>query len=144
MTTSLDSANFVSEELVHLEHLQLELPNIKSFAETGIIAPNLKILKLENCGNLVNLDTLKQFELLKHLVLKYCVYPVNLFERSSFTELESFEYTGKGLPVSGNSGSATLTFPSNLTLLLINNIGETDVNLSTLVFPAFRTFEFNI
>ena len=136
MTTSLDSANFVSEELVHLEHLQLELPNIKSFAETGIIAPNLKILKLEKCGNLINLDTLKQFELLKHLVLKYCVYPVNLFERSSFTELESFEYTGKGLPVSGNSGSAILTFPSNLTLLLINNIGETDVNLSTLVFPA--------
>ena len=34
--------DLVSEELVNLEYLLLMLPNIQSFSETGINAPNLK------------------------------------------------------------------------------------------------------
>jgi len=139
ITTSLDSANFVSPELVRLEYLQLQLKNIQSFDETGIIAPNLKILDLTGCFKMSNFNGLKQFQRLKRLRLKYCVYPVGLFEECSFNELESFEYIGKGFPVSCDVSCSRLTIPSNLKLLLIKNIGNMNVDLRTLVFPAKLT-----
>ncbi|KGU20232.1 hypothetical protein MG7_05305 [Candida albicans P34048] len=139
ITTSLDSANFVSPELVRLEYLQLQLKNIQSFDETGIIAPNLKILDLTGCFKMSNFNGLKQFQRLKRLRLKYCVYPVGLFEECSFNELESFEYIGKGFPVSCDVSCSRLTIPSNLKSLSIKNIGNMNVDLRTLVFPAKLT-----
>ena len=109
------------------------------FDETGIIAPNLKILDLTGCFKMSNFNGLKQFQRLKRLRLKYCVYPVGLFEECSFNELESFEYIGKGFPVSCDVSCSRLTFPSNLKLLLIKNIGNMNVDLRTLVFPAKLT-----
>ncbi|KHC30388.1 hypothetical protein MGO_05254 [Candida albicans P76055] len=139
ITTSLDSANFVSPELVRLEYLQLQLKNIQSFDETGIIAPNLKILDLTGCFKMSNFNGLKQFQRLKRLRLKYCVYPVGLFEECLFNELESFKYIGKGFPVSCDVSCSRLTIPSNLKSLSIKNIGNMNVDLRTLVFPAKLT-----
>ena len=39
------SVHFISEEMVNLEYLTIQLPNIRTFNETGIIAPNLKRTK---------------------------------------------------------------------------------------------------
>ena len=63
-----DSVDFISQEMVYLEHLQLKLPSIESFEDIGIIAPNLKTLVLTDCEELSNYDNLKQFQHLKHLV----------------------------------------------------------------------------
>ena len=62
ITTSLDSAEFISDEMVKLEYLQLELPQMESFEETGIVAPNLKTLILTDCEKLSDFRNLEQFQ----------------------------------------------------------------------------------
>ena len=60
------SVHFISEEMVNLEYLTIQLPNIRTFNETGIIAPNLKELNVR-CDQLSNLEELRQFQHLKRI-----------------------------------------------------------------------------
>ena len=81
--------DLVSEEMVNLEYFLLMFPNIQSFSETGIIAPNLKKLVLIHC-HISNYDGLKQFQHLKDLELKCLSFPMSLFNDGCLPELESF------------------------------------------------------
>ena len=70
--------------MLKLKHLELQLPTIQSFEETGIRAPNLEKLVLSTCEELDCFDNLKQFQHLKHLVLNNCTYPTNLLKQNPF------------------------------------------------------------
>ena len=134
-----DSASFVSEELVYLEYLQLKLPENQSFSEIGIIAPNLKVLFLEDCLEMTDFDSLKQYPHLKHLTMNACAYPFDLFNESSFPELESFEYDGYGFEDPENFTNPLLIFPTNLKQLSIKCGDFANVDLDKLVLPPTLT-----
>ena len=135
ITAYLASASFISEELSHLKYLQLKLPENQSFEETGIMAPNLKTLALIDCIKFSNLDNLKQFQHLKHLVLKNCAYPIGLLNESSFPELESFEYDGYGFEDPENFTDPLLIFPTNLKQLSIEGRNLVSIDFNALVLP---------
>ncbi|KGR02213.1 hypothetical protein MG3_06009, partial [Candida albicans P78048] len=139
ITTSLDSANFVSPELVKLEYLQLELPQIESFEETGIVAPNLKTLILTNCAKLSDFRNLEQFQNLKYFFLTNCGYPFGLFKEDSFPMLERFQYDGNGFLDPENFKTPLLTFPPNLNELSIKCRDFINIDLSTLMLPPTLT-----
>ena len=71
----LNSVHFISEEMVNLEYLTIQLPNIRTFNETGIIAPNLKELNVR-CDQLSNLEELRQFQHLKELEFDFVIIPL--------------------------------------------------------------------
>ena len=103
--TSLDSAEFISDEMVRLEYLQLELPQMESFEETGIVAPNLKTTDCEKLSDFRNLEQFK----LKVLFLTNCGYPFGLF-KDNFSMLERFEYDGNGFIDLENFETPLLSF----------------------------------
>lgn len=59
ISTFPDPIDFISEKMVDLEYLRLELPGIKSFEDTEIVASNLKMLDLRECPKLINFDGIK-------------------------------------------------------------------------------------
>ncbi|KHC55438.1 Hap43p-repressed protein [Candida albicans P75010] len=137
--TSLHSAYFISDEMVKLEYLQLELPQIESFEETGIVAPNLKTLILTNCAKLSDFRNLEQFQNLKYFFLTNCGYPFGLFKEDSFPMLERFEYDGNGFIDPENFKTPLLTFPPNLNELSIKCRDFINIDLSTLMLPPTLT-----
>lgn len=138
--SSTKTVNFRSEEMLKLKHLELQLPTIQSFEETGIRAPNLEKLVLSTCEELDCFDNLKQFQHLKHLVLNNCTYPTNLLKQKSFPMLESFQYSGTYFPNLDKMDIVTLTFPSTLKMLIVANHGFLHVFLDTLLLPATLTY----
>ena len=77
------SVHFISEEMVNLEYLTIQLPNIRSFNETGIIAPNLKELNVR-CDQLSNLEELRQFQHLKELEFDFVIIPLGCLMKILF------------------------------------------------------------
>ena len=73
--------------MLNLKNLQLCFPNIRTFGEAKIIAPNLEVLDLE-CYKLTSFDDLKSLRFLKSLNFVGCVFPVSLFKQVYFPELE--------------------------------------------------------
>lgn len=134
-----DSVDFISQEMVYLEHLQLKLPSIESFEDIGIIAPNLKTLVLTDCEELSNYDNLKQFQHLKHLVLTHCEYPFSLLRKGTFLELESFEYTAGEDVHPDDFTDELLTFPANLKQLTIHCCDFVNLDLENLILPSTLT-----
>lgn len=67
---------FECEEMNQLEYLKLKLPFLQSFGELGIIAPNLQTLELSKCYRLYHCENLHQFQHLKHLVIKDCIFSI--------------------------------------------------------------------
>ena len=127
--------DLVSEELVNLEYLLLMLPNIQSFSETGINAPNLKKLILE-CGNLSNFDGLKQFPYLKHLEFSEVSFSMSLFDDGSFSELDTFICWGCDIQNTVDFDSSLLTFPSNLKTLELSGCSFENTDFSNWVPPG--------
>lgn len=132
----LVSVNVISEELFNLEYLVLKLPNIQSFDETGIIAPNLQKLTLHSCEKLSNFEGLRQFRHLKHLEFQQSNYPIGLFNEDSFLKLENLQCLECRIPSLEGSDNSLLTFPPNLKVLRIQNTGFQNVNFSSLVLPT--------
>ena len=99
--------------MVNLEYLTIQLPNIRTFNETGIIAPNLKELNVR-CDQLSNLEELRQFQHLKELEFEFCNYPFGLFNEGSFPELEKFRCRECSFLASEDFDNSLLTFPPNL------------------------------
>lgn len=139
------------EESNNLKELLFRSMNTKSFVETGIMAPNLKVLRLANCYDLTDFDSLKGFTQLEELSIKDTIYPIGLFDAISFPKLKSFTYGGvedlfesshvwlssENLPEEFNN--PILKFPPNLTLLHIEDTDYFKINLDTLVFPVSLT-----
>lgn len=133
--SSLGSVNIISKELVNLEYLQLKELKIASFDETGITAPNLKTLNLENCQNITDFTGLRRFQKLKYISLKGCVFPAGLLEEGLFPELEIFEYSGKDFePESEYDGP--LPLPANLKHVSIKWASSVIIDLNTFVLPS--------
>ena len=108
--------DLVSEEMVNLEYFLLMFPNIQSFSETGIIAPNLKNLVLIHC-HISNYDGLKQFQHLKDLELKCLSFPMSLFNDGCLPELESFTCKECLIHNTGDFDKSLSIFPPNLKTL---------------------------
>ena len=140
-----EKAIFESQRLLNLEYLRYAWSSIESFSETNLLVLNLKELSIASCHNLSDFEGLKQFQHLKHLRLRHCIYPVELFNGKDFPELKSFAYTGtynRLLPkfeVPENFKNLTLTFPPNLKLLSIENAMFMKINLNTLKLPMTLT-----
>ena len=134
----LNSVHFISEEMVNLEYLTIQLPNIRSFDETGIIAPNLKELNVR-CDQLSNLEELRQFQHLKELEFGFCNYPFGLFDEDSFPELESFMCWGCYILDSEDCHNSSLIFPRNLKQLAIECPGFENVDFTTAMLPLTLT-----
>ena len=136
--------DLVSEELVNLEYLLLMLPNIQSFSETGINAPNLKKLILE-CGNLSNFDGLKQFQHLKDLEFRHLRFPITLFDDGSLPELESFACWGCSIYNTGDVNNSLSIFPPNLMVLQLEICSFENTEFSNWVLPnkleALRVYD---
>ena len=66
----------------------------KSFVEIGIMAPNLKVLRLANCYDLTDFDSLKGFTQLEELSIKDTIYPIGLFDAISFPKLKVLPMEG--------------------------------------------------
>ena len=134
----LNSVHFISEEMVNLEYLTIQLPNIRSFDETGIIAPNLKELNVR-CDQLSNLEELRQFQHLKELEFGFCNYPFGLFNEGSFPELEKFRCRECSFLASEDFDNSLLTFPPNLKKFEIEIFRFQNVNFGSLVLPSTLT-----
>ena len=134
----LNSVHFISEEMVNLEYLTIQLPNIRSFNETGIIAPNLKELNVR-CDQLSNLEELRQFQHLKELEFEFCNYPFGLFNEGSFPELEKFRCRECSFLASEDFDNSLLTFPPNLKKFEIEIFRFQNVNFGSLVLPSTLT-----
>ena len=134
----LDSVHFISEEMVNLEYLTIQLPNIRTFNETGIIAPNLKELNVR-CDQLSNLEELRQFQHLKELEFEFCNYPFGLFNEGSFPELEKFRCRECSFLASEDFDNSLLTFPPNLKKFEIEIFRFQNVNFGSLVLPSTLT-----
>ena len=132
------SVHFISEKMVNLEYLTIQLPNIRSFDETGIIAPNLKELKVR-CDQLSNLEELRQFQHLKELEFGFCNYPFGLFNEGSFPELEKFRCRECSFLASEDFDNSLLTFPPNLKKFEIEIFRFQNVNFGSLVLPSTLT-----
>ena len=132
------SVHFISEEMVNLEYLTIQLPNIRSFNETGIIAPNLKELNVR-CDQLSNLEELRQFQHLKELEFGFCNYPFGLFNEGSFPELEKFRCRECSFLASEDFDNSLLTFPPNLKKFEIEIFRFQNVNFGSLVLPSTLT-----
>ena len=134
----LNSVHFISEEMVNLEYLTIQLPNIRTFNETGIIAPNLKELNVR-CDQLSNLEELRQFQHLKELEFGFCNYPFGLFNEGSFPELEKFRCRECSFLASEDFDNSLLTFPPNLKKFEIEIFRFQNVNFGSLVLPSTLT-----
>ena len=134
----LNSVHFISEEMVNLEYLTIQLPNIRTFNETGIIAPNLKELNVR-CDQLSNLEELRQFQHLKELEFEFCNYPFGLFNEGSFPELEKFRCRECSFLASEDFDNSLLTFPPNLKKFEIEIFRFQNVNFGSLVLPSTLT-----
>ena len=134
----LNSVHFISEEMVNLEYLTIQLPNIRTFNETGIIAPNLKELNVR-CDQLSNLEELRQFQHLKELEFEFCNYPFGLFNEGSFPELEKFRCRECSCLASEDFDNSLLTFPPNLKKFEIEIFRFQNVNFGSLVLPSTLT-----
>ena len=134
----LNSVHFISEEMVNLEYLTIQLPNIRSFNETGIIAPNLKELNVR-CDQLSNLEELRQFQHLKELEFGFCNYPFGLFNEGSFPKLEKFRCRECSFLASEDFDNSLLTFPPNLKKFEIEIFRFQNVNFGSLVLPSTLT-----
>ncbi|KHC38066.1 hypothetical protein MGO_01834 [Candida albicans P76055] len=132
------SVHFISEKMVNLEYLTIQLPNIRTFNETGIIAPNLKELKVR-CDQLSNLEELRQFQHLKELEFGFCNYPFGLFNEGSFPELEKFRCRECSFSASEDFDNSLLTFPPNLKKFEIEIFRFQNVNFGSLVLPSTLT-----
>ncbi|KGR14979.1 hypothetical protein MG3_01855 [Candida albicans P78048] len=132
------SVHFISEKMVNLEYLTIQLPNIRSFDETGIIAPNLKELNVR-CDQLSNLEELRQFQHLKELEFGFCNYPFGLFNEGSFPELEKFRCRECSCSASEDFDNSLLTFPPNLKKFEIEIFRFQNVNFGSLVLPSTLT-----
>ena len=93
VVTTHRTTNLTGQKMLNLKNLQLCFPNIRTFGEAKIIAPNLEVLDLE-CYKLTSFDDLKSLRFLKSLNFVGCVFPVSLFKQVYFPELESFKYEG--------------------------------------------------
>ena len=124
--------------MVNLEYLTIQLPNIRTFNETGIIAPNLKELNVR-CDQLSNLEELRQFQHLKELEFGFCNYPFGLFDEDSFPELESFMCWGCHILDSEDCHNSSLIFPRNLKQLAIECPGFENVDFTTAMLPLTLT-----
>ncbi|KHC72352.1 hypothetical protein MGI_01837 [Candida albicans P75016] len=133
-----NSVHFISEEMVNLEYLTIQLPNIRTFNETGIIAPNLKELNVR-CDQLSNLEELRQFQHLKELEFEFCNYPFGLFNEGSFPELEKFRCRECSFSASEDFDNSLLTFPPNLKKFEIEIFRFQNVNFGSLVLPSTLT-----
>ena len=136
ISTNLSSVDFVSEELIHLKNLLLQLPNIQSFAETGIIAPNLQTLVLNSCKKMSNFDDLRQLEHLKQLKVDSSKYPIGLFSNGSFPKLERLDCLNCPIPGIEGSDNSLLSLPSNLKILRIHDPGFLNADFSNLAPSA--------
>ncbi|RLP66431.1 hypothetical protein L150_05209, partial [Candida albicans Ca529L] len=142
LATIPDSIESMTGQAAKIEELSLALPHIESFDEIGIVAPNLKILKIEYCGKLTNYDGLKKFQNLKELSIKYCNYPIGVFAGNLFPNLEKFYYQAKDIDdtledfeLSEYFDNVTLKFPPNIKHFSIKFANLMTVDLNTLFFP---------
>ena len=82
------------EESNNLKELLFRSMDTKSFVEIGIMAPNLKVLRLANCYDLTDFDSLKGFTQLEELSIKDTIYPIGLFDAISFPKLKVLPMEG--------------------------------------------------
>ena len=132
------------EESNNLKELLFRSMNTKSFVETGIMAPNLKVLRLANCYDLTDFDSLKGFTQLEELSIKDTIYQLGYLMRYP-SQIEKFYLwrvedlfesshvwlSSENLP---ESLTINIKIPSNLTLLHIEDTDYFKINLDTLVF----------
>lgn len=148
--TTHRTANLTGQKMLNLKNLQLCFPNIRTFGEAKIIAPNLEVLDLE-CYKLTSFDDLKSLRFLKSLNFVGCVFPVSLFKQVYFPELEFFKYEGTvplfltkkpkiDKTVPEEFKNLSLKFSPNMKRLKIINAKFLDINLSDTLFPASLEF----
>lgn len=78
--------------MVNLKDLLISWNKLRSFAETGIIAPNLESLNIVDCYYLMDYTTLKLSWKLQSFTIINSPYPIGLFDETSFPHLVDFSY----------------------------------------------------
>ena len=73
-----------------LKDLLISWNKLRSFAETGIIAPNLESLNIVDCYYLMDYTTLKLSWKLQSFTIINSPYPIGLFDETSFPHLVDF------------------------------------------------------